>query len=54
MANKRIEDYAYRYGVSNNEAKRRVGGRRVDSVTANLPPRGTPIAGTGKPKKGKK
>jgi hypothetical protein len=52
MANKRVENYAYRHGTSNNEAKRRLGkGARHDTMfRVDKVIRGAPIAGTGKPK----
>lgn len=52
MAEKRIEDYAFKHGLSNSMAKRRVKSHR--SHNASLPQRRGPIAGTGKPKGAKK
>lgn len=48
MAEKRIEDYAYKHGLSNSSAKRRMKAHK--KANSSLPQRGTPIAGTGKPK----
>jgi hypothetical protein len=50
MSTRRVEDYAYKHNISNNQAKKRLGKRRGDSVTHVNIVRGTPIAGTGKPK----
>lgn len=30
MSTKKVDDYAFRYGISNSEAKRRIGRRRHD------------------------
>jgi hypothetical protein len=50
MSTKRVDEYAHQHGISNKEAKRRLGKSRGDSgVRINIQ-RGTPIAGTGKPK----
>lgn len=50
MASKKVEDYAHRYGISNKEAKRRLGksARTSDAIKINIQ-RGSPIPGTGKP-----
>lgn len=50
MAERRIEDYAYRHNISNSEAKRRLKFGRAKTRSSNLPIRGMPVAGTGKPK----
>lgn len=52
MAEKRVEDFAYKHGLSHSAAKRRM--KRHKKPHANLPQRGTPVAGTGKPKGAKK
>lgn len=52
MAEKRVEDFAYKHKLSNSAAKRRM--KRHKKPHASLPQRGTPIAGTGKPKGAKK
>ena len=51
MANRRVEDYAYRYHLSNRKAKKALGksARGEGAFTLKLPERGAPIAGTGKP-----
>lgn len=48
MAEKRVEDYAHKHGMSNSAAKRHL--KFGKKKTSNLPARGAPIAGTGKPK----
>lgn len=48
MAEKRVEDYAFKHAISHNEAKRRMRSHR--SVKSSMPARGIPVAGTGKPK----
>lgn len=48
MAEKRIEDYAFKHALSNGAAKRRMKSHR--SVKSSMPVRGIPVAGTGKPK----
>ena len=57
MASRKVEDYAYKYGLSNREAKKRLG-RHSSVGKYTLPVRGMAIAGTGKGgpkrKKGKK
>lgn len=51
MANRKVEDYAYRHELSNRQAKRRLGkGSRSLKMVINLPDRGAPVPGTGKPK----
>lgn len=51
MANRKVEDYAYRHSTSNRQAKRRLGkGSCSLKMVTNLPERGAPIPGTGKPK----
>ena len=53
MASKRVEDYAYKFKLSNRQAKKRLGkGRNNDSGGAysQAPERGKAVAGTGKPK----
>ena len=52
MSTRRVDEYAAQHGISNKEAKRRLGRRRLRSETTplNLPERGKPVAGTGKPK----
>lgn len=57
MANRKVEEYAYKYDISNSEAKRRLGKRsRSESQGegSQAPIRGVPVAGTGKPKGAKK
>lgn len=51
MASRKVEDYAYKHGLSFRQAKRRLGSRaRTSAMTYQLPARGQPVAGTGKPK----
>lgn len=51
MASVKVENYAHRYGLSNRKAKKRLGkGARTGELKFNLPVRGAPIAGTGRPK----
>lgn len=49
MSTRRVEEYAHQHGLSNRQAKKRLGKRRGDAVHINIP-RGVPVAGTGKPK----
>ena len=53
MASRRIEDYAYKYKLSNSQAKRRIGGRKSESDVYQIV-RGGPVKGTGKKGKGVK
>jgi hypothetical protein len=53
MASKRVEDYAHAHGLSNRQAKRRMGGRRKDTLIEQIA-RGQAVAGTGKGGKAKK
>lgn len=48
MAEKRVEDYAFKNGLSHNAAKKRMRSHR--SIKSAMPIRGIAIAGTGKPK----
>lgn len=48
MPNRRVEDYAYKHGLSFNEAKRRMGGRRKEDTLVEAIARGGPVTGTGK------
>lgn len=49
MANRKVEEYAHKHGLSNRQAKKRLGKRRFsENVTYKLPERGGPVAGTGK------
>lgn len=52
MANPTVDRYAAAHDISNSEAKRRL--RRKAKPESGLPKRGTPVAGTGKPKGEKK
>lgn len=54
MADRRVEDFAHKHGVSNGEAKRMLGRRRRGLGAVSLPARGLPVAGTGKPTGGSK
>jgi hypothetical protein len=54
MASRKVEDYAYKYGLSNRQAKKRIGRARGDSIHIEQIARGTPVAGTGKGGKSKK
>ena len=47
MASKRVEDYAFKYGLSNRAAKKRMGGHRSESGIMQIA-RGAPVKGTGK------
>lgn len=47
MASKRVEDYAYKHGLSNRQAKKRMGGHRSESGIIQIA-RGQAVAGTGK------
>lgn len=49
MSTKRVEEYAHRNGLSNRQAKKRLGKARGEGIRINIV-RGAPIAGTGKPK----
>ena len=51
MASRRVEEYAYKYGLSNRQAKKRMGGRRSESGVYQIA-RGAAVTGTGK--KGKR
>lgn len=53
MASRRVEEYAYKYGLSNGQAKRRMGGRKHESDIFQIT-RGAPVKGTGKKGKGSK
>jgi hypothetical protein len=53
MASKRVEDYAAKYGLSNSQAKRRIGSGEGKTVIVNVV-RGGPVAGTGKKGKASK
>lgn len=53
MASRRVEEYAYKYGLSNRQAKKRMGGRKSDSGIIVIA-RGAPVKGTGKKGKGVK
>jgi hypothetical protein len=53
MASRRVEEYAYKYGLSNGQAKRRMGGHRSESGIFVIV-RGGPVKGTGKKGKGVK
>ena len=50
MASRRIEDYAFKYGLSFRQAKRRIGGGKRKSDIEVIA-RGNAIAGTGKKSK---
>lgn len=52
MASKRVEDYAFAHGLSYRQAKRRMGGRRKDTLIEQIA-RGQAVAGTGKGGKNK-
>jgi hypothetical protein len=47
VASKRVEDYAFKYGLSNRAAKKRMGGRKSESGIMQIA-RGAPVKGTGK------
>jgi hypothetical protein len=53
MASRRVEEYAYKYKLSNGQAKRRMGGRKHESDVYQIA-RGAPVKGTGKKGKGVK
>jgi hypothetical protein len=42
-----VEEYAHQYGLSNRQAKRRMGGRRSESGVFQIA-RGAAVQGTGK------
>jgi hypothetical protein len=50
VSTKRVEDYAYQNGLSNKQAKKRLGKRRGDAIVHVSVQRGAPVAGTGRPK----
>jgi hypothetical protein len=52
MANKKVENYAHKYGLSNRQAKKRLGkGSRSENELHRMNiVRGAPVPGTGKPK----
>jgi hypothetical protein len=47
MANRRVEEYAHQYGLSNRQAKRRMGGHKHEMHIETIA-RGNAVAGTGK------
>jgi hypothetical protein len=53
MAERRVEEYAHKHGLSNRQAKKRMRSRRKKKEEWR-PSYGTPVAGTGKPKGGSK
>lgn len=54
MPNRKVEDYAFKHGLSFNEAKRRMGGSRKPDVLVENIARGAAVQGTGKKKGGGK
>jgi len=57
MPDRKVEDFAFQHKISFREAKRRMGRKRrgLGAVEAQqLPERGQPVAGTGKPGGGSK
>lgn len=49
MSTKRVDEYAHEHGLSNKQAKKRLGKGRSDTHRVHIV-RGAPVAGTGKPK----
>jgi hypothetical protein len=50
MNRRKVEDYAFKNGVSFNEAKRRLGKKAQTEISYQLPTRGVAVPGTGKPR----
>ena len=50
MANPRVEQYAHQHGLSNKQAKKRLGEGARSGSGPSLPIRRGPVAGTGKPR----
>lgn len=48
MAERRVEEYAFKHGLSHGAAKRRMKSHK--SIKSAMPIRGIAVAGTGKPK----
>jgi hypothetical protein len=53
MASRRVEEYAHQYGLSNRQAKRRMGGHKNEMHIETIA-RGAAVKGTGKKGKGVK
>jgi hypothetical protein len=49
MSIKKVDEYAAQHGLSNRQAKKRLGKARGETIRINIV-RGSPVAGTGKPK----
>lgn len=54
MASKKVEDYAFKHGLSFGMAKRRLGRSALRARVDAMPERRGPIAGTGKAGKAKR